>query len=68
VNEGPPPFPDGPVTEEQNWLRRLPGGNPAKANLPFLVHHWLMIYAVPGTSGQGTALRQPAPQRTFRYN
>ena len=32
--------------EEQNWLMRLMGGLPAKANLPSLVDHWLMIHAV----------------------
>ena len=30
---------------------RLPGGRPAKANLPSLVDNWLMVHAVPGRFG-----------------
>ena len=32
-------------------MRRLRGGRPVKANLPSLVHHWLMIHEVPGGFG-----------------
>jgi len=42
-----PTGPDGPAG--QNRCRMLSGGQPANANLPFLVHHWLMTHAEAGT-------------------
>ena len=32
---------------EHNWLTRLSGGLPAKANRPPLVDHWLIVHDEP---------------------